>query len=171
MQPEDQGIMAAPVDFDSLEVLEPLSPNAMSGAPVPSAFGSGRMDLSSATSGSLGIPEGPSRGQREPLAAAASSAERTTRRLDDIQSRAQSLPVEIAEGERGGSGAGDTHEKAREKNRRNQRTFRQRQKVAQLALQSRTFQAVLQHSLACLVLLERRELAICRPKPSSRMKS
>ena len=134
MQPEDQGSMAAAVDFDSLEVLEPLSPSALSGARMPSAFGSGRMNLSSATSGSLSLPEGPSRGTREPQAGGASSAERTTRRLDDSQSRAQSLPVEIAEGERGGSGTSDTHEKAREKNRRNQRTFRQRQKVAHLAL-------------------------------------
>ncbi|KAK9846228.1 hypothetical protein WJX84_007572 [Apatococcus fuscideae] len=129
MNQENQENMPAPVDFDSLEVLEPLSPNALSGIRVPSAFGSGHMNLSSAASGSLGLPELPSRGLQEPRTAAASSAERTAPRTDEIQSRAQSLPVEIAEGERGGSGTSESHEKAREKNRRNQRTFRQRQKA------------------------------------------
>lgn len=132
MQPQQLEGVQGPGDFDSLEDLEPLSPTALSGIRVPSSLALGQMEVSSTASGSYGLPILPSEGPEEARAASSAGKSKKTR-LEDSQPRAQSLPVDLAESERPGSGASEPSDKAREKNRRNQRTFRQRQKATYAA--------------------------------------
>ena len=105
------------VDFEDLEPLEPLMESPMTPLVGFLSFGT-RLHLSPTFSGHL----------LETAAAA-----QTTRPssegggvLEDPRVRSQSVPVEPAEGEPSGSGG----QKARERNKRAQRTFRQRQKVS-----------------------------------------